>query len=186
MIPRRSFVCFHRPRQTLKTLFTFPNPFQSDSISYSKQKVLRYTPEQVFNVVADVDSYKYFLPWCRDSRVYDRKGTKAKGLMIVGFPPFVERYTSDMTLIKPSLVRSIASGDKLFKELITEWKMSAVEEKCVVDFNISFQFRSSLHSKVATVFFDEVARTMVGAFERRCADLYGFRPISKKNLTPQK
>eukprot|EP00118_Oscarella_pearsei_P008373 m.42711 g.42711 ORF g.42711 m.42711 type:complete len:185 (+) comp33379_c0_seq3:2379-2933(+) len=175
----RPFLVCSQPTRVFRSFVSFPNPFSSEVIQYSKQKAFRYTPEQVFDVVSDVDSYKLFLPWCRDSRVFDHKGVQAKGLMVVGFPPFVERYTSNMILVKPSLVKSVASGDKLFKKLITEWNMTPADEKCLVDFKIAFQFRSALHSKLATVFFDEVARTMVAAFEKRCADLYGFRPVPR-------
>lgn len=57
----------------------------------------RYSPEQLYDVVANVDQYQYFVPWCRKSRFIKRKRGDFKAELEIGFPPLVERYTSDLT-----------------------------------------------------------------------------------------
>ncbi|XP_047136227.1 coenzyme Q-binding protein COQ10 homolog B, mitochondrial isoform X2 [Hydra vulgaris] len=152
---------------------------------YSETKVLGYTKEQLFDVVANVDDYKYFVPWCRASKVFEKTDTHARADIEVGFPPVSEKYTSVLTLVKPNLVKSECMDGVLFNHLICNWKISNgpsdIPNSCTLNFYISFEFKSLLHSHLSTVFFDEVVRKMMYAFENRCASVYG--PSSFDRLT---
>ena len=64
-----------------------------------------YPMEDMYAVVSDVDDYKHFVPWCRDSVVYMRKPGYLKAKLAVGFPPLIEKYSSAVTLVPPNLVK---------------------------------------------------------------------------------
>ena len=67
--------------------------------------VHRYSPEQVYNVVSDVDNYKVFLPWCHESK-YLRKGpTNSIAKLSIGFPPLLETYTALVWSKPPYLLK---------------------------------------------------------------------------------
>ena len=61
--------------------------------------------EQMYDIVAEVDHYKEFVPWCTNSTVFDVRPGHCKAMMEIGFPPLVERYTCNITLSRPRLVR---------------------------------------------------------------------------------
>lgn len=65
----------------------------------------RYSPEQLYNVVANVDQYQHFVPWCKKSRFIQRKKGDLKAELVIGFPPVMERYTSDLTFVPNHKVR---------------------------------------------------------------------------------
>lgn len=67
--------------------------------------VLRYTPEQMYNVVASVDQYRHFVPWCKKSRVIKGQNGDVQAELEIGFPPIVERYTSEVTVVPNHRVR---------------------------------------------------------------------------------
>lgn len=73
--------------------------------SVSRYCVLRYTPEQMYNVVASVDQYQHFVPWCKKSRVAKRRNGDVQAELEIGFPPIVERYTSEVTVVPNHKVR---------------------------------------------------------------------------------
>lgn len=67
--------------------------------------VHRFTPEQMFSVVAGVDQYQHFVPWCKKSRVTKGRNGDIRADLEIGFPPIVERYTSQVTIVPNHQVR---------------------------------------------------------------------------------
>lgn len=65
----------------------------------------RYSCEEVYDVVADVDSYKLFLPWCQESRYVRRDKTKSIAKLNIGFPPLTESYTALVLSEHPHFIR---------------------------------------------------------------------------------
>lgn len=152
-------------------------PTGGNTLHYAERKLLGYSAEQMFEVVSRVEFYRDFVPWCTQSRVTARSPKALTAFMQVGFPPIVESYTSHVTLARPTLVKSVCSDGRLFNHLETIWRFEpGLEDNpktCTLDFKVSFEFRSRLHSHLAQMFLDEVVRQMTRAFLNRAATLYG-------------
>jgi len=63
--------------------------------------------EQMFDIVADVESYDEFVPWCKESQVTHRRDGGFRCRLTVGFPPIIERYTSIVTVSRPHMVKVV-------------------------------------------------------------------------------
>jgi coenzyme Q-binding protein COQ10 len=140
--------------------------------THAEQRVLPYTPEQLFALVADIERYPEFLPWCVGARVKERRADLIVADLIIGFRVFRERFTSRVSLDRPRRI-DVAYADGPFRYLNNHWVFEDVPGGCRIDFFVDFEFKSRLMQKVIEVLFSEAVRRMVGAFERRARHLYG-------------
>ena len=133
---------------------------------------LPYTPEQLFDLVADIERYPEFLPWCVAARIKERGEDLIVADLIIGFRMFRERFTSRVALDPPRRI-DVTYAEGPFRYLNNHWKFMPVTGGCRIDFFVDFEFKSRLMQKVIEVLFSEAVRRMVGAFEKRARDLYG-------------
>ena len=77
---------------------------------HKETRRLPYTPEQMFDLVADVGRYGEFLPWVAAVRVRSNSETEMVADLVVGFSAFKERFTSRVSKIRPRKIqRSVAT-----------------------------------------------------------------------------
>src|ERR1700684_3520382 len=72
--------------------------------THAERQVVPYTPEQLFDLVADVEKYPRFLPWCVASRIRSKTENQLVADLTIGFGPFPESFTSRVTLDRPKRV----------------------------------------------------------------------------------
>lgn len=78
-----------------RSFFSFASPAQALVKSHSETKVVPFSPEEMFDVVADVNKYHEFLPFCVESRVLRRPNENVmEAALRIGFKVFTESYTS--------------------------------------------------------------------------------------------
>ncbi len=139
---------------------------------HHETKHLPYTPEKLFDLVADVERYPEFLPWVIGARVVKRDGPVIEAELIIGFKMIRERYTSRITLERPNRI-DVTYKRGPFNHLENHWSFEADGDGCTLDFHLDFEFRSRLLTRVIGGLFNEAVRKMVSAFEARARRLYG-------------
>ena len=142
--------------------------------THAEQRVLPYTPEQMFDLVADIERYPEFLPWCVGARIRKREADEVVADLVIGFKVFRERFTSIVKLDRSGQRIDVAYADGPFRHLNNHWHFAPHgNNHCRIDFFVDFEFRSAVLQKLIGVLFNEAVRRMVAAFEGRANKLYG-------------
>ncbi|MBO1074397.1 type II toxin-antitoxin system RatA family toxin [Roseomonas marmotae] len=152
--------------------------------THAEKRILRYTPDQLFDLVADVRRYPEFLPWCVGARVISQSETELIADLTIGFKMFRESFRSRVQLNRPHEVR-VQYENGPFRYLNNTWKFKPIEGGTEVDFFVDFEFRSGLLQAVIGVVFNEAVRLMVRSFERRAMILYGRNPPATAAAAPK-
>ena len=139
---------------------------------HSERRFLPYAPDRLYELVAEVEDYPAFLPWCVALRVAERSDSVLRAEMIVGFGMLRESFTSEVSLTPKSRI-DVRYLDGPFRRLENRWLFLPADGGCDIDFFIDFEFRSRLLRKLMQPLFHEAVRRMVGAFEVRARERYG-------------
>jgi coenzyme Q-binding protein COQ10 len=156
--------------------------------THAETKHVPYTPEQMFDLVADVGRYPQFLPWCVGARVRSATPTAMVADLTIGFGPFRESFTSRIALTRPGALR-VTYENGPFRYLNNQWKFApetdaAGNAGCRIDFFVDFEFRSRLLQAAIGVVFNEAVRRMVNAFLARARIVYGARTLPNPAVPP--
>ena len=88
---------------------------------HSETRYLPYSPDQLFDLVADVANYHEFLPWVSAVRIRSDSAEQMVADLIVGFNAFKERFTSRVVKERPGRI-CVDYVEGPLKYLHNEWK----------------------------------------------------------------
>lgn len=145
--------------------------------SHAETRILPYSADQMYDLVADVAAYPQFLPWCAAARIRSRVPDGASEVMeadlVISFKVFRERFGSRVVLHPAERRIETAYLDGPFQHLQSNWQFRDVEGGCEVSFDVDFEFRNAVLRRIIGVVFGEAMARIVRAFEDRAAALYG-------------
>lgn len=144
---------------------------------HHEEKLLPYTPAQMFDLVADVARYPEFLPWTAAARIRSKKpcegGEVMEADLVISFKLFRERFGSRVTLLRGEGRILTEYLDGPFKHLKSVWNFAEAPGGCSVVFDVDFEFRNAILAGVIGIVFNEAMTRVVRAFEARARALYG-------------
>lgn len=141
--------------------------------THAEKRTLPYTTEQLFDMVAAVEKYPEFLPWCIASRITKREGDVFYADLVIGYKMVREKFSSRITTQHPDHIHvEYLSGP--MKYLSNHWRfIKEADGSCTLDFYVDFEFKNPFFQKLMGAFFNKIVQKMVGAFEDRAKELYG-------------
>jgi coenzyme Q-binding protein COQ10 len=142
-------------------------------ISHAEQRIVPYTPEQMYRLVADIARYPEFLPWCLDTKILRATNHEVIADLTAGYKFMRERFRSKVALDPVNLIIDVDYLSGPLKQLDTVWQFVSHTDGCLIDFKVVFEFQSKILQNMAMMFFNEVVKRMVGSFEKRATEIYG-------------
>src|SRR3954452_11647629 len=145
---------------------------------HTEKRFLPYTPEQLFDLVADVARYQEFLPWVAATRIRSNSPTMMVADLVVGFGALKETFASRVDKERPARLH-VEYIDGPLKYLHNSWKFRPDGQGGTdIDFCVDFAFKSRIFESLAGQMFDRALRRMIQAFEDRAHQLYGGAQLS--------
>ncbi|WP_113385150.1 type II toxin-antitoxin system RatA family toxin [Rhizobium sp. SYY.PMSO] len=144
---------------------------------FETHRPVPHSPDQMFDLVADVERYPEFLPLCEALVVRSRKERDGKILLIadmtVGYKAIRETFTTQVLLNKAERAIDVKYIDGPFKYLDNRWRFQPSENGgCVIDFFIDYEFKSRILGALMGSMFDRAFRMFTDAFETRANKIY--------------
>lgn len=132
----------------------------------------------MFDLVADVEAYPQFVPFCDNLIVRSRRKKGERELitadMTVGYKLLRETFTSRITLDAPKLTIDVEAANGPFRHLANCWRfVEMADGGSEVCFDLDYEFRSRALAMVMGAMFEKIFARYTGAFERRADELYG-------------
>ncbi|AML52712.1 MULTISPECIES: type II toxin-antitoxin system RatA family toxin [Falsihalocynthiibacter] len=145
--------------------------------SHQETRILPYSAEQMYDLVADVAKYPEFLPWCSGARIRSVTpidgGDEVLADLVISFKVFRERFGSRVRLFPAQSLIETEYLDGPFKYLKSHWKFRDIDAGgCEVEFYVDFEFKNIILQKLIGVVFNEAMHRIVRAFEIRAKYLY--------------
>ncbi len=150
--------------------------------AHAEQQIMPYTTQQLFDLVADIERYPDFLPWCRAARIIERGEDELLGELVIAFHHLSENYTSRVTMKRPATSDEAGAIDVVmvkgpFEYLVNRWRFTPTvtkdgKEGSEIDFFLDFKFRSHILEKIMGGLFGKATAKMVSAFKTRADAMY--------------
>jgi coenzyme Q-binding protein COQ10 len=145
--------------------------------SFSTRRRVPYTPRQMYDLVADVETYPQFLPLTEGLKIRTRETRNGLDVftadMTVGYKAIRETFLTQVTLYPDVPKVEARYIDGPFRHLENRWKFHAIPGGCEIDFFIAYEFKSRMLGLLVGAMFDQAFRKFSDAFEARARTVYG-------------
>ena len=143
--------------------------------SVERSAIVPYVPAAMYELVADVERYPEFLPWCEAARIESRSDDAVVASLTIGLGPLRTSFTTANTLDGPqALIMTLVDGPFSFFE--GRWRFDALGDSgCKVSLDTKFEFSSTTQDLLLGRIFESVCNDLIDAFTLRARSLFDER-----------
>ena len=143
--------------------------------SIQRSALVPYTAEEMFALVSDIESYPRFLPWCSDTRVLSRDSDEVRASIEFSVSGLTRSFTT-RNRFQINKIIEIRLVDGPFSRLDGYWQFDRLgEEGSKISLFMEYDFDNRMLGMVVGPVFNQIANTLVDAFQKRAVEVYGAR-----------
>ncbi len=138
-----------------------------------KSALVKFSARQMFELVADIDAYAEFLPWCSGSRILKREGEIVDGEIQISKAGFNKTFaTRNRNVPYEKIEMTLLNGP--FSSLEGVWSFQPLrEDASKISLDLEFEISGTLANLAFGPVFNQICNTMVSSFIQRAKDVYG-------------
>ncbi|NQY51484.1 MAG: type II toxin-antitoxin system RatA family toxin [Piscirickettsiaceae bacterium] len=140
----------------------------------TRRLLVLYTPEQMYNLVNDVEAYPLFLPWCNNSTIISKSEDVIAASLDLTKGGICRTFSTRNTLIEDESI-TIEMIDGPFRHLEGCWQFEPFKygTGCQIQLHINFDFSNRIIKIALEPIFTQILGSLVNAFYKRAQDIYG-------------
>jgi ribosome-associated toxin RatA of RatAB toxin-antitoxin module len=139
----------------------------------SKSAIVPYTPQQMFELVNNIDDYSQFLNWCDSSSILNQSDNQITASVQINQGGIKQSF-STLNTLTPYTSIEMQLLDGPFDELSGEWRFETLGENASkVHLTLQFKFKSMLIDMALSPIFKSIANSQLDAFVARAKYIYG-------------
>ena len=142
----------------------------------SVKRSIECKKEQLIDLVLDIEKYPEFVPFCLNSKIYEKKNKDDLILIVadltIGKGPFKDTYKSDVKFNKKEDSIYVTNLDGPLKHLENKWNFKEKNNFTEVSFDVDFELKNDFLNIVMTKSFQFGLDKIVDAFQKRAEKLF--------------
>lgn len=141
--------------------------------SVERSVLVPHSAAQMFDLVADVEKYPEFMPWCGGTTVSQRDEHGMQASITISLAGLKQTFTTRNVHDYPNKI-NLELVDGPFSVLKGEWLFAALsEDACKVVFTLQYEFSSRTLETLVGPIFNRIATSFIDSFTQRALSCYG-------------
>jgi ribosome-associated toxin RatA of RatAB toxin-antitoxin module len=138
-----------------------------------KSALVKYSAQQMFDLVNDIESYPQFLPWCSGSRIIKREDDVVEAELMISKGGFKKSFSTRNSINKDESI-TVSLLDGPFSYLEGVWSFLPLrEDASKISLDLEFEMSGVLANLAFGAVFNQICNTMVASFTERAKAVYG-------------
>jgi ribosome-associated toxin RatA of RatAB toxin-antitoxin module len=138
-----------------------------------KSALVKFSAQQMFDLVNDIEAYPRFLPWCGGSRILKREGDIVEAELLISKGGFKKSFSTRNVIDEGGRITvSLLEGPFTYLEGTWDF-MPLREDASKISLNLEFEMPGVLASLAFGAVFHQICNTMVSSFTQRAKEIYG-------------